>query len=322
MRSLVSRGLSLSALLAAGLGCGPSIDDHIERLSAGGEAAELAKQELLIAKGDAVPVLLKALEDPQLAAGRAELTEILVGLMTRVDDDRIDSSLKAHLVSDPDPEARARIAREVGILKRLDFADAFMKAIDDPDGQVRGEALTALGFVRGRLEPQQLIALSEKARLLQNDENRDTRLSARIIVADRVAAWLTEADNEALKGRLAAAESLYHEALAYAPDSKRASFKLGRHYFENRQKQRGLQVLRDSDWLLDIPVLAEAPVLNGRLDDMVWESAARAGPFLVRGHGRIHVRHKLRSQDHLHNHHQQCRGHRRRIHVIAQLERL
>ena len=259
--------------------CGPSLEDQIERLGIGGEETELAKQELLIAKGDAVPVLLEALEDPELAAGRAELAEVLVGLMTRVDDGRIDSSLKVHLISDPDPEARARIAREVGILKRLDFAEAFMKGVDDPDGQVRGEALTALGFIRGSLDPELLITLSEKARLLQNDENRDTRLSARIIVADRVDMWLTEADNQALKGQLAAAESLYHEALAYAPDSKKAHLKLGHHYYDNGQQERSLQVLRDSGWLEDVPVFAQAPVVDGRLDDAIWEEAGKFGPF-------------------------------------------
>ena len=235
------------------------LEDQIERLGVGGEETEMAKQELLIAKGDAVPMLLEALENPEFAAGRAELADVLVGLMTRVDDGRIDSSLKAHLVSDPDSETRVRIAREIGILKRPDFADSFVRAVDDEDGQVRGEALTALCLIREELEPELLIVLSEKARLLRNDENDDARLGALIIVADRVDLWLTEADNEALKGRLAAAESLYHEALAYAPDSKKANLKLGHYLFENGQEDRGLQLLRDSGWLLDVPVSRSLP---------------------------------------------------------------
>ena len=241
----------------------------------------MAKQELLIAKGDAVPMLLEALENPEFAEGRAELAEVLVGLMTRVDDGRIDSSLKAHLVSDPDSETRARIAREIGILKRPDFADSFVRAVDDEDGQVRGEALTALCLIREELEPELLIGLSEKARLLQSDENDDVRLGALIIVADRVDLWLTEAENEALKGRLAAAESLYHEALAYAPDSKKTNLKLGHYLFENGQEDRGLQLLRDSGWLLDVPVFERPPLLDGRLDDEVWSWAGKFGPFFT-----------------------------------------
>ena len=145
-------GFGVRALLLLALcGCSSSLEDQIERLAAGGEETERAKQELLLAKGDAVPALIAALESPEISPARAELAEVLVGLMTRVDDDRIDSTLKAHLVDDPDSHTQVRIAREVGILKRLDFTDAYMAATADADGQVRGEALTALGFIRNKL---------------------------------------------------------------------------------------------------------------------------------------------------------------------------
>ena len=119
---------SLVPLFAAALwSCTPSPDDLIVRLGSGGEEAQLAKQELLIAKEEAVPALLAALRNPGFTAGRPELAEVLVGLMTRIDDDRIDSTLKLHLLHDPHSETRARITREVGIRGRLDFADAFTK---------------------------------------------------------------------------------------------------------------------------------------------------------------------------------------------------
>ena len=235
-----------SFLLVSVASCGPTVEDQIERLRAGGEEAMMAQQELLIAKGDAVPVLLAALDDEDGTAGRAALAEVLVGLMLRVDDERIAASLKRHLVDDPDPQVRARIAREIGIHKRLDFSDAFMAAIADTSGEVRAEALTALGFIRANLEPETLAVLSEKARHLQNDENREARLGARIIVADHVEVWLTEAHKEALKGQLAAAESLYHTAIEFDPTSKKANLKLGLYYFDNGQRTRGLDILRDS----------------------------------------------------------------------------
>ena len=128
--------------------CTPSPDHLIVKLGAGGEEAQLAKQELLLAREEAVPALLTALDNPEFTAVRPELAEVLVALTTRVDDDRIDSTLKRHMVNDPDPETRARIAHEIGIHKRRDFADAFVNAIDDSVGEVRGEALTALSFMR------------------------------------------------------------------------------------------------------------------------------------------------------------------------------
>ena len=82
------------ALVVLLVGCGDSLEDRIARLGAGGEATERAKLELLIAKGEAVPALLQALEDPGFTAGRAELAEVLVDLMTRIDDDRVRSAFR------------------------------------------------------------------------------------------------------------------------------------------------------------------------------------------------------------------------------------
>ena len=266
-------------LLLLGLpGCS-SLDDQIVRLGAGGQESERAKQELLLAKGNAVPALLAALENPDFTTGRPEIAEVLVGLMTRVDDNRINTALRTHLIEDPDPDTRIRIIREVGMLKRLDFADALIAAIEDSHAQVRGEALTVLGFIRKQLSPDQLSDLAEKVRHLSDDENRDVRLGARIIVGDRVDVWLKEAMKEALVGQLAVAESLYHEALAYAPNNKKVNFRLGRYLFSNGERDRGLQVLRDSGWLLDIPRLESVPAIDGHLDDPVWRQAALSATF-------------------------------------------
>ena len=184
-KPLVKR--SLVPLIAVALSsCTPSPVDLIVMLGAGGEEAQLAKQELLIARENAVPALLAALDDPKFTVVRPELAEVLVGLTTRVDDDRIDSTLKRHMVHDSDPATRARIAREVGIRKLREYADAFVNAIDDSVGEVRGEALTALAFMRRELNEDQLTVLAEKARLHQEDENFEARLGARIVARRQV----------------------------------------------------------------------------------------------------------------------------------------
>ena len=69
----------------------------------------------------------------------------------------------------------------------------------------------------------------------------------------------------AVQGQLAAAESLLHQALDYYPVSKNANFRLGRHYFDNGQQERGLQVLRRNSMLLEVPRLTEAPKIDGLL---------------------------------------------------------
>ena len=220
-------------LLFAGsllLGCGPSVEELVDGLDAKGEDLEWAKQELLLAKGEAVPVLLRALEDPRHASARPELAEVLVGLMRRVENPSIATALERHMVADTDSRVRARIARELGIYKQAEFASAFMQALQDTSANVRREAITALGLIKAKLDANQRELLIEKARLLTDDDDRDTRLEARMMVADRVDEWLTQANNEQLKGRLAVADSLYRVALTYSPESKKANLQLGRFY--------------------------------------------------------------------------------------------
>ena len=97
--------------------------------------------------------------------------------------------------------------------------------------------------MKAKLDAAQKGSLIDLARLLQDHEDRDVLLEARIPVAERVEEWLTAARQAALKGRVAVAESLYHRALAYSPGSKKAKLRLGRFYYYNDQQDRGFQVL-------------------------------------------------------------------------------
>ena len=269
-------------LLFAGLwsaSCGPSVDELVDELENSGEKLEMAKQELLIAKNDAIPELLDAFEDEGRSAVRVELAEVLAGLFMRLEDKSIAEALRRHILSDPNPAVRARISRELGMLKRVDFADEFMQAASDTSGEVRGEAFRALNQTKHKLSESQLEILIAKAHASQEDESRDVRLEARMIVADKVDEWLREARKSALKGTLAESESLYTVALDYSPTDKKASFMYGRFLHTNGREEEGLEVWRRSGWLLDIPLVAEAPVIDGHLDDAVWEQAVRTGPF-------------------------------------------
>jgi len=266
----------LLLLLAA---CGSSIEDQVAQLSRKGPALEQAKQELLLAKDRAVPALLAAFDDPQYAASRPELVEVLVGLTTRVDDPNILEALRSHLRSDADPQVRARICRELGIYERADFANDFAAALEDTSSVVRGQAMVALRQIRNSLSVENRESLLIWARVMQDDEDRDGRMAAGLIVANRVREWMREANKEALSGQLAVAESLYKEALAFSPHNKRASLTLARFYDEQNQREKSLQVRRDNGWLLDVPWVDDAPVLDGRLDDEVWQTAAKTGAF-------------------------------------------
>ena len=276
------RGRLTCSLLGFALAaCGPSIEDHIKQLESGGDDLIRARQELLLGKEKSIPHLLKALEDPRHDAVGPEIADVLVRLMSRLDDERIPVALKEHLLSNPDARVRERICLGVGLHERRDFAETLIEALLDTAGVVRGNAMRALEQLQGKLTSSQRVSLFEAARRLEQDEDRVARRAARSLMALRTEEWTRQAKSELLKGRIAAAESLYAEALAFAPRSSRANLGLGRLYFENGQRERGLGVLRESGWLLDVPQVAGRPKMDGVLDDGFWEQAARITPLLA-----------------------------------------
>ena len=254
-------GLVCVLLLPA---CGPSPEDLVDRLAGSREERESARQELLLAKDRAVGPLLAALEDPDLVDARPQLVEVLVSLMMRVGDPRIIEALIDHLRTDLDPEVRARIARFLGMRRRAEAVEGLLYALADREGEGRHQALLGLGELKGKLSEAQQQALSEFARAAVTDADSGVRLEAMIQVEDYASRWLQEASEATLKAQLAEADSLYAAALAYAPHSKRAQYRLGRHYYDNGEPAKAIRYLREFGMLLDVPRLSTAPDLDGR----------------------------------------------------------
>ena len=260
-------------------GCGPSIEDSVEKLAGGPEEREEGRQELLLAKDRAVDPLLEAFEDPQLSGSRPELAEVLAGLLARVDDPRIEPTLYQHLISDPDSLVRARIAHRMGLYYCEGAIGSLLEALEDPAGSVRHQALWALRQMEADLSPEQEEALREQARRLATDVHRGARREAAIRVEAFVDSWLGEAREQELKAQLAEAESLFTRALTYAPASKRANYRFARFRFDNGEQEAGLALLRQQGMVLDAPLLSSPPVVDGRLDEPVWQAAACVDSF-------------------------------------------
>jgi len=259
--------------------CGPSLEDSVEKLGGSPEEREAGRQELLLAKDRAVGPLLAALEEEDNGLARPELVEVLVGLMTRVDDERIKPSLLRHLHTDPNPQVRARIARRLGMYNPQKHIKPLLEALADEEGAVCYEALLALGKVEDRLTEAQRETLRAHARRLAGSPHRGARLEAQIRVEDIVNEWIEEARQLALQARLTEAESLFVQAVEYSPTSKRGNYRLARFYFDNGQREKGLQRLGGHGMLLEVPLLTRLPHLDGRLDEGAWQEAARADSF-------------------------------------------
>ncbi|MEW6752362.1 MAG: HEAT repeat domain-containing protein [Candidatus Latescibacterota bacterium] len=272
--------MAAGLLLACGLaGCGPSLDEQVERLGGSAEEREQARQELLLAKDQAVEPLLKALTDPRRTAARAELAGVLVSLMTRVEDPRIPAALLERMVQDPDPRVRARIAYALGLHQLPQAADGLLAGLEDPDAQVRLHSFAGLCALQGKLPAAQGEALRQRAPALMEDPDPQVRQEALIYTESVVREMLTQAQQAALKAELAQAESLLSRSLAYAPASSQAQYRLARFLFDGGRREEGLALLRQRGMLLDVPLLTAPPTIDGRLDDPFWGRAARADSF-------------------------------------------
>ena len=283
-----TRGYRWPLVLLQALGlaaCGPSLDDLVEQLE-DPEQRESARQELLLATDRAVTPLLAALEDPARDAARPHLVDVMLSLMTRVGDGRIVPRLEQHLLTDGDPEVRARIARGLGVQGRVEAAGALVQALEtESDASVLYECLLALDRLDGLDE-----TLEERARAsalrLAGSAHIGTRMEARIRLAGAVDELLDAARKAELEADLALALDLYRQAVAAWPGGKRANYRLGRHLYDNGRTDEGLECLRRHGMLLDIPRLRSEPRIDGRLDESVWAEAARADTFyqFSRGH--------------------------------------
>ncbi len=261
--------------------CGPSVEDNIENLGAGPDERAMARHELILAKEGAVEPIVAALESRDSPEIRPDLAEVLVDLLLRAEDERIWAVLEKHLLDDSDPRVRGRIADKLGARLRPEYFDIFLQAGSDSSPMVQAPILQAMSDVLKKLSDEQTRTLHQLARRSAGSEDREVREAALFLVEEFIASWAKEARQEALKANLSRADSIYNLALAYAPTSKQSNYYMGTFYLEYGDRERGLQLLRETRLLVDVPRFSSAPRIDGRLDDEVWEGAGRIDSFYV-----------------------------------------
>ena len=221
--TIVSRRMSIITALCLAA-CGSSIEDGIDQLGAGPEEQAAARHELILASQDAIEPLIAALESRDDTRVRAEVADILVGLMVRSSDERIAAVLEKHLLEDRDPMVRGRIAEELGLHLRSEFFDLFLQAVSDPSPAVQIPALLSLSNVMGKLNEEQTQTLRQLAGERANSEDKEVREAALYLVEEYVAQWAKKGREAALKANLSEADSLLGLAVAYAPASRQARY--------------------------------------------------------------------------------------------------
>ena len=259
--------------------CESSIEDSINDLSEGPDERAAARHELILASDKATEPLIATLESRDDTKARAEVADILVGIMARSRNERVAGVLKKHLLDDPNPMVRGRIAEELGLYLRSGFFDVFLRAVSDPSPLVQTPALHVLANVIDRLNEEQTQTLQQLASERAGAQERSVRDAALYLVEEFVGRWAQKAREAALKADLSVADSIYNVALTYAPSSRQANYYMGSFYLEYGDRERGLQLLRENRLLVDAPWFPAAPRIDGRLDDPVWEHAARIDSF-------------------------------------------
>ena len=271
-------GLAATFCLAA---CGPSVEDRIDELGAGPDERAAARHELTLAGDGAIEPLIAALEWSQGDTRRDEVAAILAGIMARLGNERVADVLNKHLLDDPDPVVRGRIAEELGLRMRSEHYGPLLQALSDPSPLVQTPALLALGNVLSRLNDEQITTLRRLAGKRAESQDPSAREAALFLVEEFVRRWAQEAQEAVLKANLSLADSIYNRALTYAPASRQANYYMGTFYLEHGDSDRGKQLLRERQLLIDVPRFAAAPQIDGRLDDPVWQSAGRIDSFFT-----------------------------------------
>ena len=265
-----------SCLLAS---CTPSPDALIDQLGVPGRDVEFTKQEILLAGQRAVTPVLRALEAPHPAP--ADVADVLVRLSLRLDDPRLDAAIGRHLLGHPDPGVRERLAHGLASRHRLTLAEALVGALSDTVAPVRLAALIAISNHEVDLEPRWRDAAMAVTPALSKDSDPRIREEATILVDRLIQPWLRETRQASLAADVERADSLLAVALAFAPENYRAAFQQGMLWLSHGRSAAAISHLRDHGMLVDAPHLDTSPTVDGRLDDAVWEQAARLGPFYV-----------------------------------------
>ena len=274
--------------------CGNSVERDIETLVKGGDAAVQAEKRLGLIRLTRAEPLIAAFENrAHPLDARLAMAGALSRLHLREPDRRIERAMIGAL-EDPHPALRARAVDELGRFGRRDLVEPVLQLIErERDNQVRLRGLLAVELLMGiedtwsrnyvrtdRMDSDQRERFTQALVALLPETRDDSLLfGAREWLEIVLAENAEEADELALKARLAEAEAILVAARDLLPDSMHINFKLGRFYYDYVDRAKGEQVLHKGGSLVYVPELKSPPAIDGDLSDPVWQAAARLTDF-------------------------------------------
>jgi thioredoxin-like negative regulator of GroEL len=268
----------LSALALAG--CGSGVQKNIRKLSGSEDEKKNAMIELSLANARDVAELIAAVTD---ASQAVETRKDLVTVLFRMTLNQGDASVRATLhglIRDPQVEVRRAAIKALGDLQEKQSVEPILSALGDADPGNCMEAMISLEKVQQHVSADEYPKLLEQAGKIQagatTPELRQHAQELLEAAADKVS---EQAQQMVVKGQLSEAERKLLEVLKAAPDSKNINFKLGRYYFDNDQREKGLQILERCGCLLRIKKFNTPPAIDGDLSDPCWQDATKIENF-------------------------------------------
>lgn len=288
--------LTLSAMVLSA--CGVTVEDHIARLKEGGEGAEDAKMALSLARQDAIDPLIAAFVDETSGAdARVHMADALGRLFLREKDPDILTTLHEGL-NDASPEVRSSIIRVLGDMGGQRGVPPLLERLTrESDDAVRRDLLVTLGVMslqlpRGgnntgffRTWSLDVMADSLQGPFVESllDMRDDAQGSTRTAVMEwlevAAEAYATTGLERELAADLIGARQLLEKGRDLVPDSRNMNRHLGRFEFDNEDADKGLVTMANVGAALRVPELSAAPVIDGHLDESLWQQATRLDSF-------------------------------------------
>jgi hypothetical protein len=259
-------------------GCEGKIERNIEKLEGSQEDREQAMMELVLAKEDAIPPLIKALGDAERPSKvRVDVATVLFRMYMRESDSRILPAFIT-IINDKDPHLRSRIVIALADIGKKEGIAPLFGRLDDPDEEVLYQALCALESLGDKIKEGERDSLVHRAAMLtksssETESGRKVRQKAEELLelaAERIA---QEAEKLVLKADLKGAEAKFLEAKEQVPNSLNVNLKLGKFYFDNGQEQKGLNLLSKFNLAVYARRLRPPPHIDGDLGDACWKKA-------------------------------------------------
>lgn len=261
----------------------------LKKLARGDGNRDELVMRLNVARGDVAGAMVKALNDPATPSTlRGDLLELLCKRMCRSEDDRIAAALRQS-IHDNDLAVRRRAAYCLAVYADAVTQMSMIECLKDSDPEVRRQAYIVMSGsprVDGddpvwarltRAKREELTGICRQNAAQETDP--EMKLMARSVLGHEIEVRGLDAAGAEQGADLDAAQRILQSALEIDPQSYAVKIRIARTLLRQGRKDEALEKLRNWQSLIEIPSLAQEPVIDGDPTDEIWKSAWHSDTF-------------------------------------------